>query len=142
MSKIGPTKFTKAVVAAGIVLTASGLATGAGAGLKENLPVWIRQAGANSEMGGSLGSARNASDGTQYIQCVTAQSSSGWVYGACYAVDANGTSGSCWTNNSGLVQQMNSMSGDSSVTVYFDADSGACTYVYLENGSLLAPKAP
>jgi hypothetical protein len=141
MSKITWRKFTKAIVAAGTLVTASGLATEAGAGLKENLPAWVRLAGANSAMGGSLGSVRNSSDGTQYIQCVTAQNTTGWVYGTCYAVDANGTSASCWTNNSALVQQMNAIGGDSSATVYFDADSGACTYVYVQNGSLLAPKA-
>ncbi|HEY4104796.1 MAG TPA: hypothetical protein VGM44_12935 [Polyangiaceae bacterium] len=132
------------------------------AGIKGSYPVIVNTTARHAE--GSLGSARNSSDSTQYLYCAIDYSLIGGVATLiCGARDSSGNTVSCTYSTSDLqllatlnppgaatfstfqdnvmLAQMASMSSDSYVS--FDASSsGACTHVYIENGSVEVPKAP
>jgi hypothetical protein len=85
---------------------------------------------------GSLGSARNAPDSTQYLDI---QNSRGFA--VLQARTAQGTSAMCVTKDPELLAIARSASGDSYVYFSWDA-SGSCTDILVSAASYLAPKAP
>jgi len=140
-----------------IALVFAGLATGivcmtlwrpARAGTKANYEVIVNTTTRHAE--GSVGSARNSSDGVQYLYC-SIQIGFNFPNSyqiACGARDSVGHTVSCTHTSGGnelyidaLFAAASSVSGDSYVS--FDADTaGDCRNLYVENGSPEAPKAP
>jgi hypothetical protein len=111
------------------------LAGSARAGAKHSVPVTVGSAYAS----GSLGTARNSSDGNQYIGCQVYGTSSINAY--CYAADSAGHYLSCSTTTTAMVALAESLTSDS--YLYFSVNSsGGCTYLVVQNSSDLAPKNP
>ena len=108
------------------------------AGLKSNGNVSISTT--NRTASGSLGSARNSSDGVQYIECFVTAGTSGVAFGSCAATNTSGTHVYCSSNSSGIIDQIRAMNGDDRVQFYYNA-SGECTLVTLTRSSRYAPKA-
>ena len=88
---------------------------------------------------GSLGSARNSSDSTQYIECFLSAGSAGVPFGSCAATNTSGTHVTCSSNNLGIIEQIRAMNGDDRVQFYYDA-AGECTLITLTRSSRYAPK--
>ena len=88
---------------------------------------------------GSLGSARNSSDGIQYIGCQVYGTSTVTAY--CFAEDSSYHYVSCSTTTPAMVQIAQSLNSDS--VLYFSVNSsGACTYLIAQTSSDSAPKNP
>jgi hypothetical protein len=104
------------------LLSISGLAS---AGLKLSYPVNI---GSNYASAG-LGSARNSTDGSQYVDVVA---TSDWVWFA--FIDSGGNYGGCTSMDPNVVMQARSVNQASYVDVSWDG-SGTCTSVMVRNGS-------
>jgi len=152
-----------------IALTLVGIAVGAAcmtswrgahAGLKSSYPVVVNTTTHHAE--GSVGSARNSADSTQYLFCAINYSIVGGVATlTCQARDSSGNTQTCTYTPSGanlattpsgsanlsnsadniLLAQVASVSGDSYIA--FNANSaGTCTSLYVENGSNEVPKSP
>ncbi len=94
----------------------------------------------NREFGGAMGSARNSSNSTERLYCSINSSSTGSVYGTCHARNAAGTSVSCTTTNSTLLDTIRAIGSDSYLSIIYDT-SGACSAIRLYQGSMYAPKA-
>ncbi len=91
---------------------------------------------------GSLGTARNSANSTEYISCsVYAENAQGSVAVSCDARDASGNTASCntnWQTAPALLPAISAMNGDSYVCFIFD--KGACRSISTQNGSQFAPK--
>src|SRR5262249_5077931 len=90
--------------------------------------------------GGSLGTARNSSDGLQVVSCGLSQSGNN-VFASCFVRDAAGHQASCNSISPSITQTIAAVSGDSYVEFLWDA-SGACTFVEVINSSKSEPKIP
>jgi hypothetical protein len=89
---------------------------------------------------GGFGSTRNSPDATSYVYCYASASQSN-VFGYCFASDAAGDYGTCFTNVPAIIETIRSLDGDSAVTFYWDT-SGSCTSVSAFKGSHYEPKQP
>jgi hypothetical protein len=82
------------------VLIAIGAASAALAGYKGTYPVYVQPTFAY----GAMGTARNSTDGTQYIGCsVSYTSDNGW-WADCQAKNSAGDYFYCWTNDPVMAQ--------------------------------------
>jgi hypothetical protein len=121
-----------AVVATCGLLTSSGLAF---AGTKATNPVYINNSSGYAT--GSIGSARESSDGYQYIGC-----SSYGTNGYCIAEDSAGNFAECaW---SGATQQaaVESITPMSNLVLNWNTTTGGCTSIQVSNFSYWPPAAP
>src|SRR5688572_4585125 len=114
----------------GCVVAASSVAY---AGYKLEIPVTIYAGYRIAE--GTLGSARNSADSTQYIGCNTVMNNlGGGSYAACTARNAAGAYATCYSYSAEAFNAIRSMSGDSYVRFEWDVN-GVCTYLNIENQS-------
>jgi hypothetical protein len=104
------------------LLSVSGLAS---AGLKLSYPVNV---GSNYASAG-LGSARNSSDGTQYVDVVSTSNWAWFVF-----IDSSGNYGGCTSTDANVVAQARSVNQASHVDISWDG-SGTCTNVTVRSGS-------
>lgn len=112
------------------------LATGnpALAGYKSVWPVVVSLSARYAQ--GSLGSARNSADSSQYIGCTLHP---GFIY--CGAVDANRNFLSCTSSAPSFVSLVQSLGDEGAL--YFAADaSGNCTSLLVYTYSYWEPKQP
>ena len=123
----------------GCALGALMASTAAWAGLKASGLVRINTVTRNAN--GSYGSARASADQDQYISCSVVAHSSGSSQVICEANDVNNTFAACTTSVPAMVAAVSSQSGDSFISFNWDA-SGACTTIYITNGSYVAPLQP
>lgn len=113
------------------------LAAAANAGSASNSPVVVY--GGGTGVTGSLISARNSSDSTQYIECTSEASSvSNQAVAQCMARDAAGTSFSCSSTDPKIIAVVQSISESSLVTVESDGN-GKCLHVFVANSSRYLP---
>ncbi|HEX8822994.1 MAG TPA: hypothetical protein VF794_23905 [Archangium sp.] len=123
------------------------LSTGALAGAKATSEVVINttsNAPTVTAMG-SMGSARNSADATQYIGCQlsTNNVSSGSVTVVCFAKNAAGQYVSCVTTDPNYVNVAQSIQSDSYIRFNYDSSVGStCTYLLVVQNSYYAPKQP
>jgi hypothetical protein len=89
---------------------------------------------------GSLASARNSTDGFQYIGCWSA-GWSGTQYTWCEARGADGTWGACLSYDKDIAAAAQSTNGDSWLSFWWDPD-GTCYLVQTANASHYGPKQP
>jgi hypothetical protein len=131
--KLGVFLLSSAVLVASYVCTAA-------AGFKPAYAVTVNVAARTAS--GSAGTARNSSDGVQFIWCAL-QGTAASVSAVCTAHDAVATTPQviCTTSNANMVAAAKAMTSDSYVLMQWDA-SGACTQIQVTNGSLLEPKKP
>jgi hypothetical protein len=125
------------LVAGAIVVTASlSYVYQARAGMKDNTPVNINTT--SRSFYGSLGAARNSSDGSQSLGCQISSSSSN-ISVSCYARSSAGTYATCSTSSRPMVDAVVGMPSDAFISVYYDS-SGVCTNIYVYKESIDAPK--
>jgi hypothetical protein len=91
---------------------------------------------------GTIGTVRNSVDSVQYIGCSIRTFDTGPTqYVTCYAKDALGAYASCSTSAQNFVTVAETITTDSHI--YFSwNDLGQCTYLFVDNGSINAPKTP
>jgi len=124
----------RALLVAAASVALGGLAYG---GTKYVQPVYI-DLGAQYAYG-SMGSARNSVDSTQYIACSFATQASG-VTGYCQARDANGTNASCFfSNNLNHEKALMGMTADARIFFMWKPD-GSCDYIQIYAASMYEPK--
>ena len=93
------------------------------------------------EASGSLGSARNSSDDTQFITCAVYAVASFDPVVTCLAKDSEGTRARCNSGSPAYVAIAQAM--DSSSFILFDwDDAGRCTFLVVQNDSRDPPLAP
>jgi hypothetical protein len=126
-------KYTKLLaVGFGLCLSAS-----AWAGLKTTSNVTVDQVQRRAQ--GTLGSARNSADNSQYILCSTSWSVTGGNYTLCQAGTATGVAGVCSTNSPDFARLAATINGDSDVIFTWDA-KGVCQSLGVYQGSDKEPK--
>ncbi|NOK17577.1 hypothetical protein [Corallococcus carmarthensis] len=86
---------------------------------------------------GNLGTARNSSDGVQYLWCSTVSTGAGF----CYAKDASGVAASCSTSDAEMVATIRALNSDSNLQVSYDS-TGTCTFIWVSTGSHFETKGP
>ncbi|HLK88319.1 MAG TPA: hypothetical protein VKZ18_00415 [Polyangia bacterium] len=117
-----------------------GLVAGtAWAGAKYPEPVYISTA--YSYAIGSMGSARNSSDSSQEIGCVTYNGGGTQIYGYCFAEDASNNYKQCSWSGTQWTQTINAMTDSSYVWFEWDG-SGNCTLIVISNDSAYTPPVP
>lgn len=132
------TIFTAAAAAA--LAFAIGATSRATAGRKDWGPVTIDIAASRAH--GSLGSARNSADPYQSIGCFTFYDTANRVNQAtCVAVDANGKSATCGTQDPTMVAVTFAFTSDSHVSFSWNRD-GSCRHIEVANLSNFEPKLP
>ncbi len=114
------------------------VASYASAGGRATSPVVIDSV--NRTAYGNLGDARNSSDSTQYIGCMS-WSAPGFLSGSCFAVNTAGTYVSCYTTDAKIVSVIQSLSPDGFLSFNWNA-SGNCATLYTINTSWTSPKVP
>jgi hypothetical protein len=82
---------------------------------------------------GSVFNARWSSDGTEYIQCETAASSSG-IFAECVARDSGGHSISCYSSNANIFAAANAVNSISDIFFTVNSD-GTCNYLSVDQSS-------
>jgi hypothetical protein len=91
---------------------------------------------------GSLGSARNSADASQSIGCATFYDPTNRVNQAtCIAVDANGISARCMTQDPTIVAVTFAMTSSSYVEFSWNKDE-SCRHIFVGNLSNHEPKLP
>jgi hypothetical protein len=124
------------VVAAAVVGLSS---TPARAGLKGEYPVFIKLlSGGTGYVSGSIASARATADEVGYLY-VKVTGAPGQLSVFAQGRNTLGTIKSCSTTDPNIVQVAQTVSGDSYVVFYWDAE-GNCTKMFVENGSDSPPK--
>jgi hypothetical protein len=123
-------KFTVCLAIAASVLAGTALA-----GTKSSFPVTIDDT--TRLASGSLGSARNSADNTQYIQCFTATLPGKTGY--CEARNSLGTTRGCTTNNADFFLNIVGLNDESFVRFGWDTN-GTCTFLLIQKSSVYAPK--
>lgn len=88
---------------------------------------------------GSVGSARNSADTTQYIECSTAVTPQQGHRGFCTARDALGTTVGCFTFDANMIRVMASVNASSYISFQFDKTTGECFQVTVKNSSRYPP---
>jgi hypothetical protein len=88
---------------------------------------------------GSMGSARNSTDGKQYMSCAQAIYAEGGV-AQCFAANSAGEAVACYTYEQRYIDLI--ATADSDSWVVFTSDPlGACISVAVQKSSSFAPKA-
>ena len=123
-----------AAAALGLLLTPM-----AYAGYKAESPVFVDQS-SNIALG-SLGSARNSADSTQYIGC-TVGFSNGAESLSCYARTSTGLMGTCYSSNPTVVALGRSLTPASYLYFTWDEVTQECTYLQVIKNSYVRPMAP
>jgi hypothetical protein len=85
---------------------------------------------------GSLGAVRGTADANQSIGC-----SNYGDWGVCAATDQNGTTRTCIAQDAAMLATIRSLNGDSYMFFEWDASSGYCTLIYVDNDSSNPPKS-
>jgi hypothetical protein len=107
------------------------------AGMKSDFQVYASTVAGFAE--GSLGSARNSADGTQYIGCTMYAYSGSPLSAYCYAINAAGLYVTCTTSTPLLVNAARALRSDG--FLYFRWDSnGGCTAISATTSSYDNPK--
>ena len=123
-----------------ITALATALVGTAHAGKRTSAPVIVNST--NRSASGSVGSARNSSDSTQWIRCQTSTSLISHVI-TCSAADSAGRSASCsmtGDDSNFLLLGLSVMSESSMITFTWDS-VGNCTSVLISTYSDYVPKA-
>ena len=108
------------------------------AGFKLNYPVSINTTSRYAQ--GSLGSARNSIDSTQYIECsFDIWPASRAAY--CYVRDSAGTTRNCYTTDPTLVAAVQELDDDGWILFRWDV-SNVCTNISGGVGSSYMPRSP
>ena len=129
----------KTLTLAALATLTAALAGGAAlAGRNETWNVYVDTTG--RYVSGSLGTARPAADHQQMMECWTYSTSTSAPYASCYAVDATGKVGNCYSFNASLIDAVNGLPTDAYVAYGYDAN-GQCTSITAMRGSRFAPKA-
>lgn len=130
--RIGERRFAITALITALVGTAH-------AGKRTPAPVVINSA--NRSASGSVGSARNSSDNTQYIKCTTSTSLTSHMI-TCTAMDSNNHPASCSMigDDTNPILGLSVMSESSMITFTWDS-SGNCTSVLISTYSDYVPKA-
>jgi len=114
-----------------VVLAALLIPSFAGAGRQYDDPVVVR----SSYFAGSLGSARNSSNSTEFIGCYL----NSWGSGVCSARNAGGVYKRCTTKNPSIVALIRNLPDSPRIYVQFNA-AGECTYMGRDSNSYWEPK--
>lgn len=88
---------------------------------------------------GDLGTVRAMPDNTQFIGCY-AQSSDDYEWGWCQVMDSAGTYRGCYVDNARHIASIRSIKGDSRISFQWNADTGLCTSITVDNASYYEPK--
>jgi hypothetical protein len=126
-------KTTLALVVASLIVFSLGSAC---AGEKDPAQVMVTTYWSS----GSVGSARNSADTTQYIGCQMVIWN-GSVSFECFARNASGAWGSCYSSNPAFFPVVQSI-GPSSFIAWDNDANGNCTQLNVYNSSLYAPPQP
>jgi hypothetical protein len=128
----------------GVSIAGALLSTVALAGTKVTSEVTISSTTTGMTAMGSMGSARNSADATQYIGCQlsTNNVSSGVVTVQCFARNAAGTYLSCLTTDPNYVSAAQAIDGDSYIRFNTESSGSTCTYLLVLDTSYYAPKQP
>ena len=116
----------------GVILLVMLFSGSAFAGLKQTLPVIVT----NSVFMGSIGTARNSADNTQFIACRDHGS-----FATCSARNSTGTTKSCTTTNATYLAVIRGMDDSSYLSTKFDS-RGTCIGMNYAINSVLEPKQP
>jgi hypothetical protein len=133
------TGWKKALFIAALVAAPTSFAV---AGFKQSAEVFISDPLTRAM--GSLGSARNSADLTQYIGCTVYTFSNGSATMTCTARDSTAVTRSCSTNNTmapGMVEAARHITTDSYIFFKW-GPGGECTELHITNNSYHAPKKP
>jgi hypothetical protein len=124
---------------AGSALLATIVGSSALAGVRESRRVFVNITQHRAE--GSVGSTRNSSNASEYIQCTMSADAAGNGI-ACLALDANGVAATCYINNppQAFFNVLNQLEGDSMLTFFWEYPSQRCTALMVSNGSRWEPK--
>lgn len=123
-----------ALVAAGLLS-----ASAAVAGYKYAYPALVDTVGRYAA--GTMGGTRNSANAVEYIICSNVATNTGIRYAQCYAKNAAGVFGSCYTTDPAIIAVVSTLQGDSYFYFAWDA-GGNCANVSVYNGSYPAPKQP
>lgn len=117
------------------------LAAGIGhAGRKLTIPVSINTTAGTAS--GSLGSARNSVDSTQYIGCYATLTTT-TSHAGCVAVNAAGTYRSCYTYDAAFIEAIRTLTPDAHIEFAWDpAASSFCTTIFVRSMSYQEPGVP
>lgn len=110
----------------------------ASAGYKLSYPISVNTTSRYAQ--GSLGTARNSIDTTQYIECAT-DIWPGTKAAYCYARDTALRAGNCYTTDPTLVAAVQELSDDGWILFRWDAGS-VCTNISSGVGSMYMPRSP
>jgi hypothetical protein len=123
----------------GLVLLGSIFAGTALAGVRESRRVTVNITARRAE--GSIGSTRNSSQATEYIQC-TMSGDASYNSLVCLAVDPDGRTATCYLTNppAYFLNTLNTLQGDSMLTFLWEYPSNKCTGMIVSNGSRWEPK--
>jgi len=123
------------VIGIGLLITTAGTAL---AGMKGSFTVSVNTSTMTAT--GSMGSARNSSDGQQYIGCqVSASSSSSSATVSCFASDSTGKYAGCTSSTPAFVQAAQAIAADSWISFTYNSSS-ICTSLKVAAASYFPPK--
>lgn len=128
----------KKIVGAVALLLAVSLGTFVWAGAKTVLPVTVNLA--SRQLSGSLGSARNSGDSTQYIQ-ISHEGGPGYSVAWIVAQSASGAVGYCFTSEPNMVAAARAATDGSYIFTTWDVGNN-CSYVSVQTSSTQTPKIP
>ena len=115
------------------------VAGSAAAGVREtrrvNVDITARRAD------GSLGSTRNSTHASEYIQC-TLSGDAMTSSLTCLAIDQRGVAATCYLTNppASFINALNTLQGDSFLAFNWEYPSYRCTGIVVSNGSRWEPK--
>ena len=119
-----------------IMAAVLGAASVALAGEKASYPVVV----GDSYAYGTTGSARNSADTQQKIGCEI-WAGPGYRNAYCAARNSSGVQRSCWTDDPQMLEVASTVTTDSYISFSFNT-GGACTFIFVRNGSEMGPKQP
>ncbi len=123
----------KRMIKVGALLILAASASLSYAGARYQNQVYVSQQ--NRVAYGSLVDARGSADNQQYIGCYVYNGQAG-----CYAIDASGFGGSCYTTDAATIATIRSVSSESIVYFTWNND-GTCNYMQTNNISYGKPAA-
>ena len=114
-------------------------ASNARAGNKASYPISVSSTAAN----GQVANVRASSGSVAFITCWTeASGTSVDSYVTCIGRDSSGVQKSCLSRQASFIAVASSINGDSYIDFGTDEGSNFCSWLEVENGSTMAPKAP
>lgn len=109
----------------------------AGAGQKSEVPVFV----SGFQAAGALGSARNTTDGNQWIGCELSSWNGQAPVGYCYANTASNAWLSCSTTHETHIKLISALPSDGYINFQVNA-SGVCSSLDVRTTSHYPPKKP